>query len=48
MEKKDKLLDMKIKKLVRAQTLTPNDDSKFYTRVVNKTNVDFTDEEMKL
>ena len=39
---------MKINKLVYAQNEKPNDDSKFYPRVVNKINNDFTDEEITL
>jgi len=37
-----------INKLVRAQTITPNDETKFYPRVINKTNIGFTDEEVTL
>jgi len=48
MEKKYKLLDTKIIKLVRTQIVIPNDETKFYPRFINKTNIDFTDKEVTL
>ena len=48
MEKKYKQLDLKINRLVATQTEKPNTKTQFYPRVINKTNVTFTDEEMTL
>jgi len=46
MEKKYKLLDMKSSNIVCTKTVTPNNETEFYPRVINKTNIDFTDEEV--
>jgi len=48
MEKKYKSLDTKINKLVQTQTNNPNTNIQFYPRVINKTNISFTDDELTL
>jgi hypothetical protein len=48
MESKYKHLDQKIEKLTKSQTDKPRTNSRFYPRVVNKTNISFTNEEMTL
>jgi hypothetical protein len=48
MEKIYSSLDKKISKLVQTQTTKLNTNAQFYPRVVNKTNIPFTDEELKL
>jgi hypothetical protein len=48
MESKYKHLNQKIKKLTKSQTDKPRTNSRFYPRVVNKTNISFTNEEMAL
>jgi len=45
---KYKYLDQKINNLVSTQTTKPIANTKFYPRVLNKTNISFTDEETKL
>ena len=47
-EKKYKQLDLKINRLVATQTEKTNTKTQFYPRVINKTDVTFTDEEMTL
>jgi len=47
-EKKCKTIDEKINKLVRAQVKKPNNNTELYLRVVNKTNITFSDEELTL
>ena len=46
MESKYKHLDQKIEKLTRSQTDKPRTNSRFYPRVVKKTNISFTNKEM--
>ena len=46
MEKKYKSLDTKIKKLVRNKIGKPNINAQFYPRVINKTNISFSDDEL--
>ena len=41
-------LDAKLSKLTQAQTKTPSEHRDFYPRVVNYTNITFTDNELKL
>jgi hypothetical protein len=48
MEKKYKQLDLKINRLVATQTEKPNSKTQFYPRVINRTSITFTDEEMTL
>ena len=48
MEKKYKVMDEKIKKLTQSQSQKPPNGKQFYPRVVNKTNIIFTDGEMEL
>jgi len=48
MEQKYKTLDMKIRKLVHTQTQKPSTNTKFYPKVINKTSISFTDEELTL
>jgi hypothetical protein len=48
MEKKYKSLDMKIKKLVQTQTNRPMIDKQFYLKLVNNTNISFSEDELKL
>ena len=48
MEKKWSSLDKKINKLVLTQIIKLNTNAQFYPRVVNKTNIPFTNEELKL
>jgi hypothetical protein len=48
MELKYKHIDQKIDKLIRSQTHTPRANTQFFPRVLNKTNISFTDDEMKL
>jgi hypothetical protein len=48
MENKYKQLDLKINRLVATQTEKPNTKTQFYPRVINKTDITFTDEEMTL
>jgi hypothetical protein len=47
MEKKHKILDSKIKKLTRDQNQHDN-KTQFYLRVINNTNIDFSNEEIAL
>ena len=46
MEKEYKLLDNKVSNLVSIQTVTSNNKLEFYPRVINKTNIVLTDEEV--
>jgi len=46
MEMKYKQLDLKINRLVATQTEKPNSKFQFYPRVINKTDITFTDEKM--
>jgi len=48
MEIKYKQLDLKINRLVATQTEWPNSRTQFYPRVINRTNITFSDEEMTL
>jgi len=48
MEKKYKRLDMKISKLVRTQIRKLNINAQFYHRVINETNIPFSNEELML
>jgi hypothetical protein len=48
MEKKYKQLDLKINSLVATQTEEPKTKTQFYPKVINKTDITFTDEEMTL
>jgi hypothetical protein len=48
MEKKYKQLDLKIYKLVATQTEKPKNKTQFYPRVINKSDITFTDEELTL
>jgi hypothetical protein len=48
MEQKYKSLDNKTNKLAQAQNQKPVTKTEFFPRVVNKTQVKFTDEEMNL
>jgi hypothetical protein len=48
MESKYKHLEQKIEKLSKSQTNKPRPRHRFYPRVINKTNISFTNEEMKL
>jgi len=48
MEKKYKTMDEKIKRIIQNQTYAPKNDMSFYPRVVNKTNIIFSDEELGL
>jgi hypothetical protein len=48
MEKKYSSLDKKISKLVQTQISKPTTNTQFHPRVVNKTSIPFTEEEMKL
>ena len=43
-----KYIDTKINKLVQTQTNNTNTDIQFYPRVVNKTNISFTGNELTL
>jgi hypothetical protein len=43
MQLKYKKLDIKIRKLTQAQTLTPRQIHNFYPRVINNTNLPFSD-----
>jgi hypothetical protein len=48
MERKYKQVDLKITNLVNCRTENPNNNAQFYPRVVNNTDITFTDEEMTL
>jgi hypothetical protein len=48
MEKRYKQLDLKINKLVATHTEKPKIKTQFYPKVINKTDITFTDEEMTL
>jgi len=48
MEKKYKSLDTKINKLVRNHIGKPNIIEQFYPRVINETNISFSDDELTL
>ena len=50
MEKKYKTMDEKIKKkkLIQSQSYKPSTSTQFYPRVVNKTNIHFSDDELGL
>jgi len=48
MEKKYKTMDEKIKRLIQNQTYAPKNEMNFYPRVINKTNIIFSDEELGL
>jgi hypothetical protein len=48
MEKKYKQLDQKIYKLVATKTKKPKTKTQFYPRVINKSDIKFTDEELTL
>ena len=48
MEKKYKAMDDKINKLIQNQTYKPSTNMQFYPRVVNKTNITFSDDELGL
>ena len=48
MEKKYKSLDTKINKLFRNQIGKPNIKAQFYPRVISKTNIFFSDDELTL
>jgi hypothetical protein len=48
MGKKYKSLDRKINSLLHTQMRTPNNTTEFYPRVINKTNIELTDEEVAL
>ena len=48
MDKKYQSLDKKIRKLVNTQNQRPTARTEFYPRVVNKTEICFTDEELEL
>jgi hypothetical protein len=47
-EKKYKTIDDKIKEMVLIQTENPDTKVQFYRRVINRTDIVFTDEEMTL
>jgi len=46
MEKKYKILDLKINTLARGQKRNPDSKIQFYPRVVNNTNIELSDEEI--
>jgi hypothetical protein len=48
MQAKYKKLDMKISKLTQTQTKTPRHTQDFYPRMINDTNIPFTEQEMAL
>ena len=48
MEKKYKTMDEKIKKIVQSQSYKPSTSTQFYPRVVNETNIHFSDDELGL
>jgi len=48
MEKKYKAMDDKINKLMQNQTYKPSTSMNFYPRVVNKTNITFSNDELEL
>jgi len=48
MEKKYKTMDEKLKKLIQSQSYKPSTSTQFYPRVVNKTNIHFSDDELGL
>jgi hypothetical protein len=48
MERKYKIMDEKISRLTQTQTCNPKTDINFYPRVVNKTSIEFSDQEMEL
>ena len=48
MEKKCKTLDLEINKLAHSQNWNPDSKTQFYPRVVNNTNIEFSDEEIAL
>ena len=48
MGKKYKTMDEKLKKLIQSQSYKPSTSTQFYPRVVNKTNIHFSDDELGL
>ena len=48
MERKYKIMDEKIKRLIQNHAHKPKTDISFYPRVVNNTNIKFSDEEIEL
>ena len=48
MEKKYKTLDKKLNTLTRTKIQNQHHDIRFYPRVINKTNINFTDSEITL
>jgi len=48
MERKCKVMDEKIRRLTQTQTRKLKTNIKFYPRVVNKSSIDFSDQEMEL
>jgi hypothetical protein len=48
MQGKYQNLNLKIQKLTKEQTTTPEQHVTFYPRVVNKTDINFTDKELQL
>jgi len=48
MERKYKVMDKKIRRLTQTQTCIPKTNINFYPRVVNKTSIEFSDQEMEL
>jgi hypothetical protein len=47
-EKKYKAIDMKLCKLMKTQTKDPDCQGQFYSWVINKTNIEFTNDELSL
>jgi len=48
MERNYRAMDEKIRRLTQTQARTPKTDINFYPRVVNKTSIEFADQEMEL